>query len=108
MRSASDCARVVLVAASLLTPRSTAARQPYSPDPSPPDRVELSGSVEVPVTLESNLPVVDVRINDTGPYRFGIETGANFVSITRELAGKLSLKRTGGPDESPAYRVESI
>jgi hypothetical protein len=108
MRSARDCARAVFAAASLLTPLSAAAQQPYSPDPSPPERVELSGRVEVPVTLESNLPIVEVRINDTGPYRFGIETGANFVSITRELAGTLSLKRTGGPDESPAYRVDSI
>jgi hypothetical protein len=37
------------------------------------------------------LPVVEATINGRGPYRFGIETGANFVAISGQLADSLHL-----------------
>ena len=82
--------------------------QEYTPDSSPPERVELSGAVEVPITLESNLPIVEIRVNGQGPFRFGIETGANFIVISPDLAARVSLKRTGGTNEYPAYRLDTI
>jgi hypothetical protein len=86
MRLHRQPARVLLAAALLLVaPHVTYAAQDYSPDPSPPERVELTGVVEVSITLESNLPIVEARVNGNGPFRFGIETGANFVVISPEL-----------------------
>ncbi len=79
-----------------------------APDGSPPERVELTGVVDVPMTLESNLPIVEVLVNGEGPFRFGIETGANFVVVSPDLAAKLSLQRTGGTSEFPSYRVDAI
>src|SRR5690348_778821 len=87
---------------------STAGAQGQAPDPSPPQRVELVGRVEVPVTLESNLPIVEARVNGQGPFRFGIETGANFVIVSPDLVSRLSLTRTGGTDDYPAYEVDTI
>jgi hypothetical protein len=72
------------------------------------ERVELTGVVDVPITLESNLPIVEVRVNGEGPFRFGIETGADFVVVSPDLAARLSLKRTDGTGDFPAYRLDSI
>jgi hypothetical protein len=100
-----------LAATLLIFTLATADRVPaqeYTPDSSPPERVELSGVVEVPLTLESSLPILEIRVNGQGPFRFGIETGANFIVISPDLAKRLSLERTGGTDEYPAYRLDAI
>ena len=102
-----DCLAATLVVFTLATAGLVHAQE-YTPDSSPPERVELSGVVDVPLTLESNLPIVEVRVNGQGPFRFGIETGANFMVISPDLAARLSLKRAGGTDEYPAYRLDTI
>src|SRR4029078_10564973 len=102
-----DCLAATLVVFTLATAELVRAQE-YTPDDSRRARVELSGVVDVPLTLESNLPIVEVRVNGQGPFRFGIETGANFMVISPDLAARLSLKRAGGTDESPAYRLDTI
>lgn len=83
-------------------------QQIYEPDSSPPARVILDAPVTVPFVEGDSLPIVEVRVNGRGPFRFGIETGANFVVITPAVASTLALERTGGPDDTPSYRLESI
>jgi Aspartyl protease len=78
------------------------------PDSSPPKRIELSGAVDVAIALIANLPIVETRINGAGPFKMGIETGANFVVISPAVASKLALTQTGGTDRNPAYHVDSI
>jgi hypothetical protein len=98
----------VFACACLALSSQAAAQMGDQPDPSPPKRVVLAAPVDVPLTLVNGLPIVETRINGQGPFRFGIETGANFVLISPDVATKLALKRTGGPDVFPAYRVETI
>ncbi len=88
------------------------APQIHMPDSTPPRTVRLTSAVEVPLVSSgipgAQLPVVEVRINGRGPYRFGIETGAGFVGMRRSLADSLGLTRAGGPDEYPEYHVDSL
>jgi hypothetical protein len=99
--------RCAAIALTLVAVPSIALSQ-NEPDSSPPERIELTGVVDVPIALEANLPILEVRVNGEGPFRFGIETGANFVVVSPDLAAKLSLKRTGGTADFPAYRLDSI
>ena len=89
---------------------AAAPQQPhiYRPDPSPPARIILDRPVTVPLVAGETLPIIEVRVNGQGPFRFGIETGANFIIVTPALAGRLGLARTGGPDDTPSYRLERI
>jgi hypothetical protein len=80
----------------------------HHPDASPPERVELAGAAEAPLTLLGSLPIVDVRVNGEGPFRFGIETGSASVIVVPDLATRLALPRAGGPDQFPEYRVETL
>ena len=77
-----------------------------------PWSVWLDGPVEVPLLLLGReprvLPVVEVYLNGKGPFRFGIETGAQFVGIRPGLADSLGLRRTGGPDEYPQYELGTV
>lgn len=82
--------------------------QIYRPDPSPPARVILDAPVTVPLAAGEALPIIEVRVNGQGPFRFGIETGANFIIVTPALAERLQLPRAGGPDHTPSYRIASI
>ena len=85
-------------------PIELSGQQPtFTPDSSPPARVTLSGRVEVPMQLVRGLPIVEVRVNGSGPFLFGIETGANFVAVTPDLVAKLSLVRAGGPEIGRAH-----
>jgi hypothetical protein len=88
------------------------APQIHMPDSTPPRTVRLTSAVEAPLVASgipgAQLPVVEVRINGRGPYRFGIETGAGFVAMRRSLADSLGLTRSGGPDEYPEYHVDSL
>ncbi|HSC58126.1 MAG TPA: serine hydrolase, partial [Gemmatimonadales bacterium] len=106
--------KLLVVLAALLSAAPLAAQTPdiYRPDSTPPARVTLSGVVDVPLLPSqvgrAPLPVVNVMVNGKGPFRFGIETGAHFVAVSPTVASQLGLVRTGGPDDSPEYRVDSI
>ena len=114
----SRASRVVLRILAMLAVAASeaAAQQPvlYQPDSSPPRRIAMAAAgVEVPLVdpgiPNTTLPVVEIMVNGRGPFRFGVETGAGFVAVSRafvEAAGP--LPRTGGPDEVPEYRVDSI
>jgi len=83
-------------------------QQPFTPDSRPPSRVLVNQPVDVPMQLMNGYPTIEVQVNGQGPFHFGIETGAAFVAITPQLATKLALKRTGGPDNFPSYLLDRI
>ncbi len=98
----------------LLGSTQARAQQPeiYRPDPSPPKSVTLSAPVTVPLLPSrvgrAPLPVVEVTINGQGPFRFGVETGANFIAASPAVVAQLGLKRAGGSDDYPEYRADSV
>ena len=47
-------------------------------------------------TDHSDRMTVPVRLSDTGPYRFLVDTGADRTAISRDLARKLNLQAGGG------------
>jgi len=57
----------------------------------PPDKVELSAPMSVPMESSSGLPVVSARINGRGPYKFIIDTGAMHSVFSENLARELGL-----------------
>jgi predicted aspartyl protease len=57
----------------------------------PPDKVELSAPVSVPMESSTGLPVVSARINDHGPYKFIIDTGAGGSVFSESLAQELGF-----------------
>ena len=104
----SSLAVVCLVA----MPALVDAQGVQEPDATPPRRVVMPTSVDVPLLDPgipgASLPVISVMINGRGPYRFGVETGAGFVAFSRELVTALGLKQAGGSDELPEYNVDSV
>ncbi|MEO8030387.1 MAG: retropepsin-like aspartic protease [Gemmatimonadota bacterium] len=98
----------------LLASTYAAAQQPevYRPDPSPPKSVTLNAPVTVPLLPSqvgrAPLPVVEVTINGRGPFRLGVETGANFIAVSPDVVTQLGLVRAGGPDDYPEYRADSV
>ena len=99
---------LVLVAAA---PKPGSA-QIQDPDGTPPKSVRLTGTVDVPLIDPgipgASLPVISVMVNGRGPYRFGVETGAGFVAVSREFVAAAGLARAGGSDDLPEYAVDSI
>ena len=104
-----------VVSGSVLIAALFAARsygQVGEPDGSPPRSVVFRGTVDVPLLDPgipgASLPVIAVMVNGRGPYRFGVETGAGFVAVSREFVAAAGLTRAGGSDEFPEYAVDSV
>jgi hypothetical protein len=89
-----------------------AQAQPGGPEPAPPKSMVMPKAVDVPLedpgVPGASLPVISVMINGRGPYRFGVETGAGFVAVSRELATALGLRRVAGGDDLPEYDLDSL
>lgn len=49
----------------------------------------------VPMTIYGNKPVVDVKINGKGPFKFFLDTGAGVTVFSQELADELKLVPDG-------------
>ena len=82
------------------------------PDSTPPKHVALRGTVVVPLVdpgiPNTTVPVVEVMVNGRGPFRFGVETGANFVALSPDFAAKANLRSAGTTADLPAFRIDSI
>lgn len=100
----------------LVLPAAAAAQREVvvesGPDSTPPRQIDMPARVEVPLADPgipgTTLPVIEVMVNGKGPYRFGVETGAGFVGVSREFAQSAGLERDGGPDDFPEYRVAAV
>ena len=51
--------------------------EPGKANPTKPKKTELrAAQVQMPLDLSEKTPVVEVKINGAGPFRFAIDTGA--------------------------------
>ena len=74
--------------------------------------------VEVPMDTSTRHPVIELTINDEGPFRFVVDSGAGGTLIDDDLAKKLGLQTIGiaqtgdasghAPKEMPLVAVERI
>lgn len=78
-------------------------------------RVAGEGDLDASVPLRSVVPIplVDVTINDKGPFAFIIDTGAPLTVVSDDLAGSLGLPRASGRlplggGTSPLWFVEKL
>jgi hypothetical protein len=61
-----------------------------------PSRIDVPpAGVDVLMQDFGGRPVVDVQINDRGPYRFILDTGATITVVGEEISKDLSLPRAG-------------
>ena len=86
---------------------------PYRPEGAAPVRIDLvTPVVEVPLlllgTAPRTLPVVEAFVNGRGPYRFAIETGAEFATITPKLANEIGLTKQRSVEGINEYLVDSL
>jgi hypothetical protein len=94
----------------LALPANSSAQDPQAPMPG---KFEMTGAqVSVPLQWARNTPVVEVKINGRGPYRFFLDTGAQGSVLGMDLAEELHLPvlgdaRVGSPGGKglPAKRV---
>lgn len=78
-----------------------------------PVAVEVpSGGITIPMQDVGGRPVVEVRINGKGPYRFIFDTGASITVIDSELKDELKLPVAPGmqaaPGHGPAPAIVSV
>jgi hypothetical protein len=93
--------------------------EPGQANPGKPKKTELRAArVQTPLDLSGKTPVVEVKINGTGPFRFAIDTGAAHSALDDDVAKKLALKSTetmdmpdtqgGEPRAVPVVRLSSL
>lgn len=71
-----------------------------------PSKISMNTNrVEVPMQIYSRKPVVEVKINDQGPYKFFLDTGASATVLDQSLVTELKLPFKGtiklGDPKSP-------
>jgi len=87
------------------------AQQAVLAVPRAPSRIDLRApKTVVPMELVSDRPVVSVRINGRGPFRFALDTGITGTMVSEELARELGLPDmgqafTGRPGAAAPARV---
>jgi predicted aspartyl protease len=63
---------------------------------SEPDEVIIRGPADLPMAAAAHLPVVEVKINGKGPYRFAIDTGfGGMLEVNAELQQRLGMPVIG-------------
>ena len=68
---------------------SLAAQPPQSGN-----ATSISSNIRIPMQLQQGLPMVQVRINGAGPYKFLLDTGSVNSHISARLANQLGLRAT--------------
>ena len=88
-------------------------------NPGKPKKTELRAAlVQMPLDLSGKTPVVEVKINGAGPFKFAIDTGAAHSALDDDVAKKLALESTetidmpdtpgGEPQAVPVVRLSSL
>ncbi|MEO7920722.1 MAG: aspartyl protease family protein, partial [Thermoanaerobaculia bacterium] len=67
-----------------------------------PARTVSVPRVEVPLLRSHRLPMVEVRVNGAGPYRFLLDWGANVVAVSARLVRDLHLATIGTDEKGNA------
>jgi len=61
-----------------------------------PEEVLIGGRVDIPMAIESHLPVIEAKVNGKGPFRFVVDTGfGQSMEVSAELALTLALPVVG-------------
>jgi len=85
-----------LLALILLQTSTASAQEVVRRAPPPPARIELRvPKTVVPMELFGGRPVVSVRVNGKGPFRFALDTGVTGTVVSKELAHELGLPDMG-------------
>src|SRR4029077_18742566 len=86
---------IVLVASTL--PAAVQSHMQFGPQLPVPTGIELPrDGVTVPMQDMEGRPVVELKINGKGPYRFILDTGAVTTVVSDELSRQLSLTSPAG------------
>jgi hypothetical protein len=89
-------ATAILAVAIALSP-AVEAQVHAGPQVPVPARIKIPGdSVTVPIQDVGGRPVVELKINGKGPYRFVLDTGAATTVVSDELSHELSLTPPAG------------
>jgi predicted aspartyl protease len=73
-----------------------------------PEATILHQPVTVPMELNIGIPVVEVRINGLGPFRFILDTGASSLTVSTELADRLALPAVTTTNITSVSPVSSV
>lgn len=104
---------------STLAPPDRAQAQEVRRQVAPKAILELGGNrVEAPFKIVARHILVDVFINDQGPFPFVFDTGAGLTAIDKKLADRLGLKEAGqarvgdattsGAQTASIYKLDQI
>jgi predicted aspartyl protease len=94
-----------IVLAGIVVADSAATQTVLSPQSLSPARLDIpEQGVTLPMQDVGGRPVVDVRINGKGPYRFILDTGATITVIGDGLNQELALKAPRGMMVAPSGR----
>jgi hypothetical protein len=86
---------LLLVASAL--PASGQTQMHVGPQVPTPASIEVPGDgVTVPMQDVEGRPIIDLKINGKGPYRFVLDTGATTTVVSDELSRELSLAPPAG------------
>ncbi len=67
-----------------------------APSTAPTSIAVPAGGISVPMLSAGGRPMIEVKINGKGPYRFILDTGASFTVIEEGLAKELDLHEASG------------
>lgn len=110
----SAAARIIGVLALLGLPATSLTAQTLDPAlieavHEGPARSELrSDTVTVPIVGRPTLPLLEVRINGTGPWRLLVDLGSNVVLLRRSVADSAGVDILVDRDRSDVIRMDSI
>jgi predicted aspartyl protease len=62
--------------------------------PTRPDAARVPPRTDVPFKLQNGVPVVEVRINDRGPYKVLLDTGAGAMRLSQRVVEEIGLEQT--------------
>lgn len=61
-----------------------------------PGEVKIGGRVEVPMTFDEHVPVIEAKVNGKGPFRFAFDTGnGGILMLSAGLVKQLGLHAVG-------------
>jgi predicted aspartyl protease len=85
-----------LLAILLLATTAFAQQQMVRRGARAPEAVIVPANVTVPFTTPRHLPLVEVRVNGEGPFKFELDTGhSGHLTLSADLAKKLQLEKIG-------------
>lgn len=116
---ASGALVAALAASHSLALQETPPARPMERRPIPPPPTTIGDRADIEMDTSQGIPIVSVMVNGRGPYRFGIDTGAQgYARLSARLATELGLipvgeVMTGDPSGNnrrtlPVYRVDRL